>query len=112
MSIFTVKPTVINLKGTVFAQPDTVLQESLVMQLQKVDGKKITLGLKESDAIMQYVTLKAYKFPFINLLWLGTVLMVLGFMMSMVWRIQNNRKKTSAREKTVKVDAPGQVIEI
>jgi cytochrome c-type biogenesis protein CcmF len=102
-SIFTVKPTVINLKGTVFAQPDTVLQESLVMQLQKVDGKKITLGLKESDAIMQYVTLKAYKFPFINLLWLGTVLMVLGFMISMAWRIQNNRKKPSGKEKGVKM---------
>jgi cytochrome c-type biogenesis protein CcmF len=102
-SIFTIKPTVINLKGTVFAQPDTVLQESLVMQLQKVDGKKVTLGVKESDAIMQYVTLKAYKFPFINLLWLGTLLMVLGFMISMIWRIQGNRKKPSGREKVVKV---------
>jgi cytochrome c-type biogenesis protein CcmF len=102
-SIFTIKPTVINLKGTVFAQPDTVLQESLVMQLQKVDGKKVTLGVKESDSIMQYVTLKAYKFPFINLLWLGTLLMVLGFMISMIWRIQGNRKKPSGREKVVKV---------
>jgi cytochrome c-type biogenesis protein CcmF len=102
-SIFTIKPTVINLKGTVFAQPDTVLQESLVMQLQKVDGKKITLGVKESDAIMQYVTLKAYKFPFINLLWLGTLIMVLGFMISMAWRIQGNRKKTSGKEKGVKM---------
>jgi cytochrome c-type biogenesis protein CcmF len=102
-SIFTVKPTVINLKGTVFAQPDTVLQESLVMQLQKVNGKKITLGVKESDAIMQYVTLKAYKFPFINLLWLGTLLMVLGFMISMAWRIQNNRKKAGGKERGVKM---------
>ncbi|HJW17639.1 MAG TPA: cytochrome c biogenesis protein CcsA [Flavisolibacter sp.] len=101
-SIFTVKPTVINLKGTVFAQPDTVLQESLVMQLQKVNGKKITLGVKESDAIMQYVTLKAYKFPYINLLWLGTLIMVLGFMISMAWRIQSNRKKPGSKEKGVK----------
>ncbi|MGZ3837417.1 MAG: cytochrome c biogenesis protein CcsA [Flavisolibacter sp.] len=94
-SIFTVRPTVINLKGEIFSKPDTVLQESLVLQLQKVEGKKIALGIKESDAIMQYVTLKAYKFPFINVLWLGTVLMVLGFMISMVWRIRNKGKKPS-----------------
>jgi cytochrome c-type biogenesis protein CcmF len=97
-SIFTVKPTVINLKGEAFAKPDTVLQENLVLQLQKVDGKKVALGIKESDDIMQYVTLKAYKFPFINVLWLGTVLMVIGFFMSMLWRIQTNRRKISNKE--------------
>jgi cytochrome c-type biogenesis protein CcmF len=94
-SIYTVKPTVINMKGDVFSKPDTIVQESLVLQLQKVDNKKASIGVKESDAVMQYVTLKAYKFPFINVLWLGTILMVIGFLISMVWRIQTNRKKTA-----------------
>lgn len=100
-SIYTVKPTVINLKGTVFSKPDSVLPESLVLQLQKVDGKKVALGMKESDAIMQYVTLKAYKFPLINVLWLGTALMVLGFLISMVWRIQTNRRRISNKEQGI-----------
>ena len=105
-SIYTVKPTVINMKGEVFSKPDTIVQESLVLQLQKVDEGKASVGVKESDAVMQYVTLKAYKFPFINVLWLGTILMVIGFLISMAWRIQTNRKKTAdkipgARQKQV-----------
>lgn len=102
-SIYTVKPTVINMKGEVFSQPDTVVQESLVLQLQKVEGKKAFMGVKESDAVMQYVTLKAYKFPFINLLWLGTILMVIGFLISMAWRIQTNRKKGGDRRSGTKL---------
>ncbi len=101
-SIYTVKPTVINMKGDVFSKPDTVVQESLVLQLQKVQGGKASIGVKESDAVMQYVTLKAYKFPFINVLWLGTLLMVIGFLISMAWRIQANRKKGITKEPAAK----------
>ncbi len=75
------------------AYPDTVTAESLVLQLQKVNSSSVEIGIKESDSIMQYVTLKAYKFPFINLLWLGTILMVTGFGMSMVRRVQMNRNR-------------------
>jgi cytochrome c-type biogenesis protein CcmF len=42
---------------------------------------------------MQYVTLKAYKFPFINLLWAGTLIMVLGFFISMFNRLQTKNLK-------------------
>jgi cytochrome c-type biogenesis protein CcmF len=91
-SIFTVKPTVINMGGQIISQPDTVVQENLVLRLDKVEGRNVELSLKESDAVMQYVTLKAYKFPFINLLWLGTILMVIGFGISAVWRMKNNRR--------------------
>jgi cytochrome c-type biogenesis protein CcmF len=90
-SEYTAKPVLINKGGAVLAEPDTIVAESLVLQLQKVDGKKATLGFKESNSVMQYVTLKAYKFPFINLLWLGTILMVIGFMVAMVRRIETAR---------------------
>lgn len=73
--------------------PDTVMAEGLVLQLQKVQGDKVELGIKESDSVMQYLTLKAYKFPMINLLWLGTILMVVGFAISAVRRVQLNRTK-------------------
>jgi cytochrome c-type biogenesis protein CcmF len=91
-SIYTIEPLLINKSGALMPYPDTVTAENLVVQLQKVNGPKgVELGIKESDAIMQYVTLKAYKFPFINILWLGTLIMVVGLIMSMVRRIKLNR---------------------
>jgi cytochrome c-type biogenesis protein CcmF len=49
------------------------------------------MGIKESTTVMEYVTLKAYKFPFINLLWLGVIITATGLMVSMVRRIRLNR---------------------
>jgi cytochrome c-type biogenesis protein CcmF len=92
-SQYTVKPILISKGGANFAEPDTLTAESLVLQLQKVQGDKVTLGFKESNSVMQYVTLKAYKFPFINLLWLGTIMMVIGFLMAMWRRIETNQVK-------------------
>jgi len=90
-SIYTIEPLLINKGGNLMSFPDTVAAESLVMQVQKVNGNKVELGIKESDSIMQYITLKAYKFPFINFLWLGTIIMVAGFTMSTIRRVQMNR---------------------
>lgn len=92
-SIYTVDPLLINKGGNLMPYPDTVAAESLVLQLQKVQGNKVELGIKESDSVMQYLTLKAYKFPMINLLWLGTIIMVVGFAISTIRRVQLNRNK-------------------
>jgi len=92
-SIYTIDPLLINKGGNLMSYPDTVGAESLVVQLQKVQGNQVELGIKESDNVMQYLTLKAYKFPMINLLWLGTILMVVGFGISTVRRVQLNRTK-------------------
>ncbi len=75
-------------KGAELSIPDTVMAESLILRLNKYDGKMAEIGLKESGSVLQYVTLKAYKFPFINVLWLGTLLMALGLLISMARRIQ------------------------
>ncbi len=90
-SIYTSDALLVNRGGVLMPYPDTVMAESLILQLQKVNGESAEVGIKENDSIMEYVTLKAYKFPFINVLWLGTLLMVLGFGMSMWRRIKMNR---------------------
>jgi cytochrome c-type biogenesis protein CcmF len=90
-SEYNLKPVLINKGGQLFAEPDTAKAESLVVRVQKVSGNEVELGLKESNSVMQYITLKAYKFPFINVLWLGTILMVIGFIISMMRRIETNR---------------------
>jgi cytochrome c-type biogenesis protein CcmF len=91
-SIYTIKPILITKGGAAFNQPDTVTAESLIVQVQKVSGNRAELGIKENEALLEYITLKAYKFPFINLLWLGTMIMVAGFIISTVRRVQQNRR--------------------
>jgi cytochrome c-type biogenesis protein CcmF len=94
----------INQDGLTHAEPDTLTAEGLVLQLQKAEGNDVVLGVKESDAVLRYVTLKAYKFPYIAILWIGTVIMIVGFFISMARRIAANRggkpKGTPARERT------------
>ncbi|MDP3665558.1 MAG: cytochrome c biogenesis protein CcsA [Sediminibacterium sp.] len=70
---------------------DTVQSQSLVLKFNKVlDQEKgiLELGIKESSAITNLVTLKVYEFPMINILWLGVLVMVIGFVMSVIQRIK------------------------
>ena len=91
-SVFSVTSRLANAKGEWFAIPDTITSESLILQLQKVNpDKSIELGVKESNAIMKYVTLKAYRFPLIKLLWYGVWITAIGIIISMVRRIRLNR---------------------
>ena len=79
-------------KGEILSVPDTVVSESLVLQLQKVNtDKSVELGVKESDAVLKYITLKAYKFPYILFLWIGVAITAIGILISMVHRIRLNR---------------------
>ena len=96
-SVYSLAPKLAFAKGEILALPDTLVAESLVLQLQKVNpDNSIILGVKESNAVMDYITLKAYKFPFIRLLWFGVIVTALGIIISMVRRIQLNRKNVSA----------------
>jgi cytochrome c-type biogenesis protein CcmF len=91
-SVFSVTSRLAIVKGGLLTLPDTITAEGLVLQLQKVNtDKSIELGVKESNAVMKFVTLKAYKYPFINLLWCGVIITAIGIIISMVRRIQLNR---------------------
>ncbi len=66
---------------------DTAYAQNLYLKFVGVtNNKKIKLGIKESDKIIDFVTLKAYLFPYINLVWLGLVIMAIGIAMSMIKR--------------------------
>ena len=100
-SIYTINTLLLNKDGGSFPFPDTVMAENLILQLQKTTGGDVELGMKESNSLLQYVTLKAYNFPWINLLWAGTVIMALGFLISMFKRMQT--RKTIPIKKTKEV---------
>jgi len=90
-SIYNITSRLATVKGQVLNIPDTVTAESLVVQLQKAGNNSVEIGVKESGAIMKYITIKAYKFPFIRLLWGGVCITAIGILMSMFQRIRLNR---------------------
>ena len=71
--------------------PDTLFVQGLSIQLKKLVDKKFEIGVKESKVVQDFLTLKVYKFPFINLLWAGTIIMALGIIISMVRRIRMSK---------------------
>ncbi len=84
------QPLLIKSSENLYINNDTVVAENLIFRINQVEGERVELGIKESNSIMKYVTLKAYKFPFINLLWLGILVTATGILMSMVRRIRAN----------------------
>ena len=71
---------------------DTVYAQNLFVKFAGVsnDKTKIKIGVKESDSMIDFVTLKAYVFPYINLVWVGLIVMAAGFLISL-----NKRAKLS-----------------
>ncbi len=66
---------------------DTVYAQNLFIKFAGVaDKQKIKLGIKESTDPIDFVTLKAYVFPYINLVWLGLIIMAIGFTISAIKR--------------------------
>jgi cytochrome c-type biogenesis protein CcmF len=75
---------------------DTVVAQSLVLQFNKVidqDKGILQIGVKESGSITDLITLKVYEFPMINILWLGVIVMVIGFVMSIIQRYKTLKNK-------------------
>ena len=67
---------------------DTVYAQNLYIKFAGIssDQKKIKIGVKESSKMIDFVTLKAYIFPYINLVWIGLVVMALGLTLSTIRR--------------------------
>ncbi|MES2893819.1 MAG: cytochrome c biogenesis protein CcsA [Bacteroidota bacterium] len=68
---------------------DTVYAQNLYVKFAGVssDQTKLKIGIKESDTMIDFVTLKAYIFPYINLVWIGLIVMAVGLVMSMIRRL-------------------------
>ncbi|MEO6490450.1 MAG: cytochrome c biogenesis protein CcsA [Ferruginibacter sp.] len=71
---------------------DTLYSQNLFLRFVGVgDNNKIKIGIKHSDKMIDFVTVKAYVFPFINLVWLGLIFMATGLVMSMIRRANFSR---------------------
>jgi len=68
---------------------DTVFAQNLAIGFGSVsDNHKIELRIKESDNMVPFIALKVFEFPHINILWIGVLVMIAGFIMSIVRRVR------------------------
>ncbi|MEP7142766.1 MAG: cytochrome c biogenesis protein CcsA, partial [Ferruginibacter sp.] len=77
---------------------DTVYAQNLFIKFAGVtqDQTKLKIGVKESDKMIDFVTLKAYIFPYINLVWMGLIIMATGLVMGLVRRAGLSRATGAA----------------
>jgi cytochrome c-type biogenesis protein CcmF len=94
---FTANPVFYVKNNVVQYHLDTVFAEGLAIGLsQIIDNKHLGIIVKESSQLTPFIALKVLQFPFINLVWLGTIIMVTGLVMSVV-----RRAKMVKRERPV-----------
>lgn len=84
---FTVMPLLhVDEFGIVHAD-DTLYAQNMFFRFAGVsDNHHVKIGVKESDSMIDFVTVKSYIYPYVNLVWLGLVIMAAGLLMSMVQR--------------------------
>jgi cytochrome c-type biogenesis protein CcmF len=78
---------------------DSVNAEGLVFMFNGVmpDNKTLELGVKESKVMADFVTLKVYEFPMINVLWLGVIVMFFGLILSVYSRVRQLRVRPAVK---------------
>jgi cytochrome c-type biogenesis protein CcmF len=68
---------------------DTVTSQNLYLNFSGIaNGDKFKINARETDRLTDFITLKAYYFPYINFVWLGLVIMSCGFVISLVNRVR------------------------
>ncbi|HEY4155245.1 MAG TPA: cytochrome c assembly protein, partial [Puia sp.] len=86
-SQYTISPLLYVKNNMVNRVTDTLFAQNLAVELGSVmNNRKIELRVKESSDMVPFVSLKVYAFPQINLVWIGIVVMVTGFWMSIFYR--------------------------
>jgi cytochrome c-type biogenesis protein CcmF len=62
---------------------DTLIRQNLYLRIAGLAANnKFKIGVKESETLTDFITLKAYVFPYINLVWIGLLIMAGGFIVS------------------------------
>ncbi len=68
---------------------DTIKTYNLYTRLSKIipSENSAIIDYKQPSAMEDYIIMKAILFPYINVLWIGTILMIVGFLISLYKRI-------------------------
>ncbi|PUZ26008.1 cytochrome c assembly protein [Chitinophaga parva] len=85
-----------------YSVEDTVSAMSLYVRFDKLtptsdNQARIQLQVKDAGGAQKnYIVLKAMVFPYINVLWIGVLVMILGFFLSIIQRVKQNRRTEKA----------------
>lgn len=95
---FAASPSILVDKNELVPVEDTLTKQDLVVRLDgvvDVDKKLVRIGIKESNQITDFVTLKAYVFPWINIVWIGLIIMAMGILLSAIRRVKLSNAYTA-----------------
>lgn len=69
---------------------DTIPNFDVYVRLSKIipDANAAVIDYKQPNSLDDYIIMKAIVFPYINVLWIGTIMMIIGFFISLVKRIR------------------------
>ncbi|MFT3823613.1 MAG: cytochrome c biogenesis protein CcsA [Chitinophagaceae bacterium] len=85
----TAKPIYYLQNGEVRQINDSLFSQGVEVRFSRVaDNRRIEIGVKESTKLVPFIALKILQFPFINLVWLGTLVIMIGVGMSIVYRLK------------------------
>lgn len=85
---------IFNIRGNGVVQVDDTLSAAgLYARFSNIlpDENAVEIGLKQLHPTDDYIVMKALLFPYINLVWLGTILLVLGFWLTMLNRVRKDK---------------------
>lgn len=89
-----------------YSVEDTLAPLNLNVRFTKImpAENKIELKVKEAAGFSDYVVMKALVFPYINVLWLGVIITIVGTGMSIVQRTRRTEKNAKAGTKKATVN--------
>ncbi|MBS1778555.1 MAG: cytochrome c biogenesis protein CcsA [Bacteroidetes bacterium] len=92
--VTTLKPIYFIRDQYAYQVTDTAKSMDLYVRLENIipDTKSVEIKVKQPDPKDDYIVMKALIFPYINLVWLGVIIMALGFLLSMTNRITKKEK--------------------
>ncbi|MBW7839715.1 MAG: cytochrome c biogenesis protein CcsA [Chitinophagaceae bacterium] len=66
---------------------DTSITQNMYVRFSGIsNGDEFKIGVKEHKKLTDFIAIKAYVFPYINLVWLGLIIMAAGFLVSLLHR--------------------------
>lgn len=82
---------------------DTVSRMALYARLENIivksqDSVTMEIKVRQTDPLDDFIVLKALVFPFINVLWIGIIIMVFGFFVSLGNLLTTGKKKSALAE--------------
>ncbi|RAJ82138.1 cytochrome c-type biogenesis protein CcmF [Chitinophaga dinghuensis] len=72
---------------------DTLAPLALQVRFSKIlpAENKVQIKVKEADSNSDYIIMKAIVFPYINVLWLGVIVMIVGTFIAIAYRVKLNK---------------------